>query len=111
MTFDEMLYLQIQGTAMGAIFVWTSLSMGYHEIKLYAQTVSNCFEQNWKIILEDCFIFLKLSLTKPKELLNALNNINPTIQFTMGTSDTQLPFLDIMINKEGKKVFMYIFQN
>ena len=27
----------------------------------------------------------------------------------METSDTQLPFLDIMINKEGKKVFMDIY--
>ena len=27
----------------------------------------------------------------------------------METSDTQLPFLDIMINKEGKKIFMDIY--
>ena len=27
----------------------------------------------------------------------------------METSDTQLPFLDVMINKEGKKVFMDIY--
>ena len=50
-----------------------------------------------------CF---KIRLIKPKELLVALNSINPAIQFTMETSDTQFPFLDIMINKEGKKAFM-----
>ena len=27
----------------------------------------------------------------------------------METSDTQLPFLDVMINKEGKKVFIDIY--
>ena len=27
----------------------------------------------------------------------------------METSDTQLPFLDIMINKEGKKIFLDIY--
>ena len=27
----------------------------------------------------------------------------------METSDIQLPFLDVMINKEGKKVFMDIY--
>ena len=48
---------------------------------------------------------LKHSLIKPNELLDFLNNINPAIQFSMETSDTQHPFLDVMINKEGKKVF------
>ena len=68
-----------------------------------------CIEQNWKRFLDDCFILLRSILIKPNELLDALNNINPAIEFTMETSDTQLPFLDIMINKEGKKVFMDIY--
>ena len=63
-------------------------------------------EQNWKRFLDYCFMFLRSSLIKPNESLDVLNNINPAIQFTMETNDTQLPFLDIMINKEGKKVFM-----
>ena len=42
-------------------------------------------------------------------MLEVLNNIKPAIQFTIETSDTQLPFLDVMINKEGKKVFMDIY--
>ena len=38
MTFDEMFYFQIQGTSMGTIFTLThaTLSMGFHEIELYA---------------------------------------------------------------------------
>ena len=95
--FDEMFYLQIQGTAMGTIFAptYATLSMGFHEIELYAiirnkftLPVSNYFEQNWKRFLDDCFIFLRLSLIKPNELLDVLNNINPAIQFTMESSDT-----------------------
>ena len=42
-------------------------------------------------------------------MLDVLNNINPAIQFTMETSDTRLSFLDVMISKEGKKVFMDIY--
>ena len=42
-------------------------------------------------------------------MLDVLNNIELAIQFTMETSDTQLPFLDIMINKEGKKVLMDMY--
>ena len=52
-------------------------------------------------------IFLRLSLIKPNELLDVLNNLNPAI--TMETSDTQLPFVNIMINKDGKKVLMDIY--
>ena len=93
MTFDEMFYLQIQGTAMGTIFAptYATLSMGFHEIELYAiirnkftLPISNYFEQNWKRFLDDCFIFLRLSLIKPNELLNVLNNINPAIQIYNG---------------------------
>ena len=72
-------------------------------------SVTNYFEQNWKRFLDDCFIFLRLCLIKPNELLDVLNNINPAIQFTMERSDTQLPLLDVMINKEEKKVFMDIY--
>ena len=103
---------------MGTIFspTYATLSMGFHEIELYAiisnkftLPVSNYFEENWKNFLDNCFIFSRLSLIKPNELLNVLNNINPAIQVTMETSDTQLPFLDIIINKEGKKAFMDIY--
>ena len=85
---------------MGTIFaptyatLWAMGTMGYtigfHEIELYAiirnkftLPVSNYFEQNWKRFLDDCFIFLRLSVIKPNELLEFLNNINPAIQFTM----------------------------
>ena len=103
---------------MGTIFAPTypTLPMGFHEIELYAiirnkftLLVSNYFEQNWKRFLYDCFIFLRLSLIKPNELLDVLININPAIQFNIERSDNQLPFLDVMINKEGRKVFMDIY--
>ena len=108
-----MFYLQIQGTAMGTVFAptYATLSMVFHEIELYAiirnkftLPVFNYFEQNWKRFLDDCFILLILSLIKPNEQLDALNNINTAMQFTMETSDTEL-----MINKEGKKVFLDIY--
>ena len=51
------------------------------------------------------------SIIKSNELLDVLNNINLAIQFTMEANETQLPFLDIMINKEGKRYLLIFIQN
>ena len=42
-------------------------------------------------------------------MLDVSNNIKPAIQFITETSDTQLPFLGMMMNKEGEKVFIDIY--
>ena len=90
MTFDEIIYFQIQRAARDTFFVptYATLSMGFHETELYAiirkkftLPVSNHFEQNWKRFLDYCFIILRLSLIKSNELLDVLNNINQAIQF------------------------------
>ena len=92
----------IQGTAMGTIFalICGTLFMGYQDKELYAiirnmltRPISNYFEQNWQWFLDDCFIFLRVSLIKPDELLDVLNNINAAMQFTMETRDSQKWFL------------------
>ena len=71
MIFDEIFYFQIQGTAMSRTFALTyaTLSIGFHEIELYAiirnkfiLLISNYFEQNRKIFLDNFFIFLRLNL-------------------------------------------------
>ena len=63
---------------MGTIFATTyaALSMGFHETELYAiirnkftLPASNYYEQNWKRFLDDCFIFLRLSLIKPNHTI------------------------------------------
>ena len=51
------------------------------------------------------------SIIKSNELLDILNNINPATQFTMEANETQLPFLDIMINKEGKRYLLIFIEN
>ena len=48
-------------------------------------------------------------MIKPEHLLSILNQINNNIQFTMEKSQTRLPFLDIMINKSGTKIWMDIY--
>ena len=117
LTFDSEFYLQIKGKAMGTIFAptYANLTMGYHEIKVYSiirqshALASKHFENSLYRYLGDCQILLKVNLIKPEHLLSILNQINDNIQFIMEKSQTRLPFLDIMINKSGTKIWMDIY--
>ena len=53
---------------------------------------------------------LKVNLIKPEHLLSVLNQIKNNIQFNMEKSQTRPPFLDIMINKSGRKIWMDIYK-
>ena len=67
------------------------------------------FLSNWHRFLDDCEILLDTNKIKPEILLNILNSIHPSIQFTMEVSENSLPFLDVLINKEGNKIWMNLF--
>ena len=45
---------------------------------------------------------------KPDHPLSILNQIINNIQFIIAKSQTRLPFLDMMINKSGTKIWMDI---
>ena len=102
---------------MGTIFAptYANLTMGYHKVKVYSITsqsytlVSKYFQNFWFRYLDNCQILLKVNLMKPKHLVSILNQINNIIEFTMEKSQTRLPCLDIMINKSGSKIWMYIY--
>ena len=94
---------------------YTNLTMAYHEIQVYfvikntySLVVSKFFEENWFRFLDDCEILLNTKLIESNDLLTNLNQVNPNLQFTMDRSATNLPFLDIMINKTRTKIWMDI---
>ena len=112
-----MFYLQIQGTAMGTIFApsYATLSIGFHEPELYAiirnkftLPVYNLFWTKLKKNFKGLLHIFKIKFNKAKRIARCFKQVKPAIQFTM-ESDTQLPFIDVMIIKEGKKVFMDIY--
>ena len=109
--FNDKYFLQKKGTAMGTKFVpifWT-LDLGYLEEKLYANLEKefDCqFKQyiidNFKRFLVDCFI-LFTHLDDLKKLHKCLNELHPSIKYTMEQNRSQLPFLDTQnINNMGK---------
>ena len=106
------------GTAMGTIFAptYATIVLGYLEMKLYTIMewkydiiMRKYIEDNWDRYLDDCIILLDENKISSLELLNILNNLNRSIKFTMESSEQQLPFLDIMLNINERKVWMDLY--
>ena len=56
--------------------------------------------------LDDCQTPLDMNNVKHEELLDNLNSINGTIQFTMKFSDKEFSFLDILIKRGASRLWM-----
>ena len=107
--FDQMYYVQIKGTAMGTKMAptYATLVLGYLEHLLYNKVedkmgheVKEYLKEHWKRFLDDCFI-INNGLLCSRELHSELNNLHPSIQFTINESETEMPFLDILVKKNG----------
>ena len=118
MKFDNEFYNQIKGTAMGRIFAPThaTLSIGYFEIKLYSaclfkygELLPEHIKENWNRFFDDCYTVLRSTQISPEELLLILNSINSSIQFTMGYSTDQIPFLDILMKRNENSIWMDLY--
>ncbi len=114
--FDGENYQQIQGTAMGTKMAptYATLVMGYLEHKLYKSYETRypnekTLGKNFKRFLDDCFIIWEKSENELAQFHQELNTLHPKIQFTMEMSRDRLPFLDILVYKQGEKIETDIF--
>ncbi|XP_061190017.1 uncharacterized protein LOC133197844 [Saccostrea echinata] len=116
--FDSRNFLQIKETAMGTKVAptYATLVLGFLEEKLISETdrtFGNQFAQyirfNWKRYLDDCFIFWNRSNEDLQEFHSILNNLHPSIKFTVEKSGLELPFSDILIIKEGRKIITDLY--
>ncbi|CAC5379815.1 Toll-like receptor 4 [Mytilus coruscus] len=116
--FDNQMYRQKSGTAIGTKVVptYANLVMGYLEIQMYRRSKRKFghlfykfLMENWKRYLDDCFILWNHSLDMLIEFKDLLNETNENIQFTMECNSNQLPFLDILIIKNGTNIETDIF--
>ena len=103
---------------MGTIFAptYANLSMGFFELSFYetcrtrfGEDLGNFIFENWSRFLDDCQTLLEENKIDPNEILNILNSINPSIQFTMEYSKEEIPFLDILIKRNDEKIWMDIY--
>ncbi|XP_061187186.1 uncharacterized protein LOC133195360 [Saccostrea echinata] len=116
--FDDENYLQIKGTAMGTKVAptYACLVMGFLEEKLYTilpETFDLDFTQyikeNWKRYLDDCFIFWTRSEEDLRKFHSVFNELHDSINFTNDMNRDSLPFLDILIIKNGEDISTDLF--
>ena len=70
----------------------------------YGIQFTNEFVKNWKRFLDDCFILWTKSKQDLLDFEKMINSLHPDIRFTSECSDIQLPFLDVLVKKEGSKL-------
>ena len=116
--FDNQYFLQIKGTAMGTKVAptYATLVMGFLEENLYStvdthfdNTFGEYIRDSWRRYLDDCFVFWTKTREELQDFYGLLNNIHPSIKFTMDVQDKELPFLDITIIKENTQIITDLF--
>ena len=105
--FNNTYFLQIKGTAMGTKFapIYAHSSWLTLEEKLYNKLeqefdldFKQYVQENFKRFLDDCFILFTRSKYDLEKLHQILNDLHPSIMYTMDINKSCLPFLDTMVD-------------
>ena len=115
--FNGNFYRQVRGTATGIKPApsYADLTMGYLEIQLFFQLkqvnnkVADFFWENYRRYLDDGQIMWDGRLGDFKLVLNLMNNLHPSIEFTSECSDSKLVYLNVTILKTDKGFKTEIF--
>ncbi len=117
--FGRMHFRQISGTAMGTKMApsYATLVLGYLELKLYSifeehfgSAGKEYLIENFKRFLDDVFCIWDQELYGDISiLLDMLNNLDSNIKFTIEIGKDGLPFLDIMVKRDGTRITTDLF--
>ena len=116
--FNDEYFLQLVGRATGIDMApaYAILTMGYYEVKFYTicelnwgAAIGQYIEEAWGCFLDDCEIPLDEGKVKPEALRDVLNSIHPKIQFNKEHSKEMVPFLDVLVRKEGDRIWMDLY--
>ena len=97
--FEREHYLQIQGTAMGTRMApsYANILMGDLERKILDKVGKKPSIHVWWRYIDDVFVVWTHGEESLIEFVNQINNIHPTIQFTVEWSLRSIAFLDVQV--------------
>ena len=116
--FGSRFFRQILGTAMGTKFApnYATLVLGFLEHKMYnsllenyGATLSLNICSNFKRYLDDCFIIWDNRWADITDFHGTLNALDPQINYTIEIGENELPFLDILVKREGSNIITDIY--
>ncbi|XP_069484193.1 serine/threonine-protein kinase 38-like isoform X1 [Ambystoma mexicanum] len=113
-TFDEIFYLQISGTAMGAAFApsLAVIFMSEYEQQLIFNT-NNPFHEKisrWFRYIDDIIFIWRGDETALENFLEWINSQTSEIQFSLERSNRDINFLDLTISVKENKLLCSLFQ-
>ena len=76
---------------------------------IFGEEIGHYIHNNWKRFLDDCYINWPYGEEKLDVLHRILNSLNDNIRLTVETSCVELPFLDVMVKKEGTRLTSDIY--
>ena len=94
-------FLQIHGTAMGPKNSCSYADLAMGEIDKLAKSNPNLSPENWLRYRDDIFDIWKLGYDKLMEFTDFLNNLYPTIKFTLVFSEKSINVLDLKLTLEN----------
>ncbi|KAL5258979.1 hypothetical protein ACHWQZ_G009446 [Mnemiopsis leidyi] len=95
---------------------WATLAVGYlEETKLYPQIrrhypteIADRFEKDYQRFQDDTLLINEHGVSKDL-ILELFNNLHPQLEFTSENSETELPFLDVLITIQDTTIETQIY--
>ncbi|XP_056404927.1 uncharacterized protein LOC130296905 [Hyla sarda] len=105
--FDRRIYHQLRGTAMGSPCAptYANVTLGWWEDNIVFGEEENQYTSKilyWGRYIDDVFILWKGTEALFKEFVSSLNHNPIGLRFTSESSSVSLPFLDVLIEKDGR---------
>jgi len=103
-------FQQISGVAMGSKVspIYAILTIAYLEIKFYnlcmcefGEDIGFYIKNNFYRYIDDCFLIWNPDFGSINILNNIINSLNENIVFQMNCDTKSLPFLDILVYRDG----------
>ena len=71
--------------------------------EIYDEETTNSIIYSWTRYIDDCWILWKESYGNICNFRQILENLHPSIQFTMDADENNLHFLDVQVYRDGDK--------
>jgi peptide-methionine (R)-S-oxide reductase len=104
--FNDQLYIQISGSAMGTKFAPSLACIFVHILETKFLKNAPTKPKIWKRYIDDIFCVMKATDPELDNFLEWINSLHPTIKFTMDANNNGIPFLDTFIQNDGTTIKM-----